>query len=153
MIVWSDVAAETTAQREFSDDITITSFAVCKDEVSDWLISWPRVQNALFAVPPDVDLPHPGVLARLHVRSLKARATQGFELDVSNMFHQIVPPKWLSYLLLLAKVSFGDLAGSAQRATIRQIGLKRRPKQAALLRRISARCRWSSRGLCTWPTR
>lgn len=105
-----------------------------KDADSDRLISWPRSQNTLFATPPDVDLPHPGVLSRVHIPHARARATLGFELDVSNMFHQLVLPRWLSLLLPVAPVAFGDLAGHAQRVVMLQLGLKKRPPQNTRLR-------------------
>lgn len=130
MIVWTESSSETPAERELSDRITISSFAVCKDKDSDRLISWPRIQNCLFARPPDIDLPHPGVLSRVHVPEDRAKATKGFEMDVANMFHQLVLPRWRSLLLPLATVAFGDLSGIAQRNLIRQLGLRRRPKQS-----------------------
>lgn len=47
MIVWSNVSADSVDDRKFSDAITESSFAECKDSSSDRLISWPRVQNDL----------------------------------------------------------------------------------------------------------
>lgn len=63
MIVCSDVDSESPEQRRLDDLTTVSSFAVCKDADSDRVISWPRFQNSYFLQPPDVDLPHPGVLA------------------------------------------------------------------------------------------
>lgn len=106
MIVWTNPAAEAPAGNRFAEAITVTSFAVCKDAQSDRFISWPKLQNALFAPPPDVDLPHPGVLARLNVRKTETCATIGFEMDVTNMLLQLVLPRWMYLLLPLTKAHF-----------------------------------------------
>lgn len=134
MIVWGRIETETPAERTLAYALTLTSFAVCKDREKDRLISWPRIQNELFAEPPDVDLPHPGVLARMHLHGERVQATEGFELDVANMFHQLVLPHWLSKMLQLTAVAFGDLSDAAQRSAMRQLSLTRRPRQAPRLR-------------------
>lgn len=55
-------------------------------------------------------------------------------MDVCNMFHQLVLPKWLSYYLPLMKVRFGDLSGPTQRTIIKQLDLAARQRQNALFR-------------------
>lgn len=68
-----------------------------------------------------MDLPHPVLLDRLHL--LEPEVTYaGFELDVSNMFYQLVLPRWLSLLLPRSKVHFGDLSEVGQRALLRRLG-------------------------------
>lgn len=126
--------AEKPLDSSFADEITVSSIAVCKDYESDRLISWPRLQNSYFEQPPDVDLPHPGVLSRVHLHSKSVRATQGFEMDVTNMFHQLVLPRWLSMLLPFTKVVFGNLTGAAQLALMRKLEFDKRPRQNSLFR-------------------
>lgn len=54
----------------------------------------------------------------------------GFGVDIADMFHNVVLPQWLSELLPLAPVAFGDLSDDAHRALCAQLQLRSRPKQA-----------------------
>lgn len=106
----------------------MSSFAVKKYGIYDRLISWPRLQNLLFLDAPDVDLPSPNLFGGLfhHPQS-------GFALDVSNMFHNMLLPRWLSDCLPLGSVAFGDLRRDAQQQAMQDLKLPRRPAQTTRL--------------------
>lgn len=119
MIRWSRISDEPPSVTTRSSALTMSSFAVVKDEDADRLISWPRIQNLFFLPPDAVDLPDPSLFERVSLRG-DLRAV-GFGADVAEMFHNIVLPPWLSDLLPLAPVVFVDLSGEAQRTLCKQL--------------------------------
>lgn len=82
----------------------VTNFAVTKDIDADRLFTWPRLHNHLFAEIPYIDLPDPSLFIRI-ITSQGTTAT-GAAIEVTNMFHNIVLPRWLSYLLLFTSIRF-----------------------------------------------
>lgn len=132
MITWSDVASESESTRRRHDAITITSFAVRKDEASDRLISWSKSQNYFMIAPDDVYLPDPGMLDRLSYSENLNLC--GIGTDISNMFHNICLPAWLLPFFPLRKVRFGILFGEAQRRLCSELQLRKRLQQSATFR-------------------
>lgn len=59
MVLWKDPCNDSMEHRDISAYLTMSSFAVVKDQHEDRLISWPRTANMFLIEPPDVDLPCP----------------------------------------------------------------------------------------------
>lgn len=111
MISWSRVAPKTDLQVNYRNRITMTSFAVRKDEERDRLFSWPEAPNDHMLAPDDVDLPDPGLFDRLSY-SDDIRIS-GFAADISNIFHSICLPDWLVPFFPLRVIRLGNLTGEA----------------------------------------
>ena len=122
MLTWTAVKSETTATSMLADAITMTSFAVTKNDYRDRLISWPRIQNLLFLTPPPVSLPDPSIFTRLRVTG-KGKLS-GFYLDIENMFHNIRLPSHLIKFFLLSKVRFGNLPAQLQMHLVSVLGYR-----------------------------
>lgn len=144
MFNWTAVASESTAQRRRMNLIAMSAFAVTKDEDSDRLISWPRFQNALLPPPPTVDLPTPDLFGRLHISpSMKCAA---FAADVSNMFHNILLPPWLSNIFAFPPMAFGNLPGETQHHIMQSLKLTVRPRKHHCSDQSSEHYPWGSLG-------
>ena len=130
MLAWSVIDREESSYTRIANTLTMTSFAVVKDQERDRLISWPRVQNASFPDPPYTELPNPGNFTNLRHR--EAASLSGFFLDVENMFHNVPLPTHLSLLFPLKEVVYGNLHGTFQRSLQKQLGF--RPQQRIRLR-------------------
>lgn len=88
-------------------------------------------------MPPDeVDLPDPSLFDHLSIDDRRSAA--GFGVDIADMFHNVVLPEWLSELMPIAPVTFGDLSGEAQRALCSQLALRSRPKQCRKFRPLQS---------------
>ena len=130
MIEWSLVKTEKLQYSRIADILTMTSFAVVKDDLKDRIISWPRMQNLQFPEPPHTNLPHPGHFAKL--REAPNCSLTAFYNDVKNMFHNIRLPPHLASIFPLKKIAFGNLPGRVQLTIAKELGF--RPRQQDLLR-------------------
>lgn len=145
MLEWSLVSNECEEYSELADTITMTSFAVTKDEERDCLISWPRVQNELIGDPPPVELPNPCSFSKMQVDRGSSR--KAFFFYISNMFHNICLPSWLARFFPLQPVRFGNLPGHLQRIlAVKSTGDCLRTKYFVL---CSVRFPWDLNGLHT----
>lgn len=135
MFRWRNIHNESPSVTAEATAITMSSFAVIKDEVADRLISWPRIQNLFFLRPDDVDLPDLSLFGRISI--VTEHQAPGC-VDISDMFRNIILPEWLSELLPLAPVAFGDQSGDAQRALCSQLQLRTCPKQSTKFRPLQA---------------
>lgn len=129
MISWRDEASIESSDLAMVKACTMSLFAVRKDDDADRLISWPRTQNDLFLNVTPIDLPDPSLFGRLEIA--RDAALCGFAIDVSNMFHNIVLPSWMSAMFPMPALVFGNMPGPLQRAVMRALHLTRRPKQSA----------------------
>lgn len=87
MLSWSAGKFEDLEYQTLADRITMTLFAVKKDDNCDRLISWPRMQNDFILNAPYVDLPTPNLFQ--NIRTATHGFLLGFYLDTSNKFHCI----------------------------------------------------------------
>ena len=115
VVTWSDPLSETQEYRAMASKITMTSFAVRKDQNHDRMISWPRVQNSYMPQPPHTELPSPDMFSSIRVPD--SATLSGFYFDIDNMFHNIMLPSALSRLMPLAPVK----ASSLSPATLQKI--------------------------------
>lgn len=113
MLLWAYFDTEYATCRSFSDRITITNFALTRDTHADRLITWPRLQIHRFAASLDIDIPG----ARLFSRIITSQGTTatGAAIDVAIFFHNIVLPRWLSYLFPITHICFADIPGELNR--------------------------------------
>jgi len=107
MIEWSRIGHEPSHLRRMRDALTMSSFGVTKDEDSDRLISWPRIQNEWFLPPPVPSFPDPSAFTRVFADESPNGA--GFALDVANMFHNIRLPPWMTSLFPLTPLLYKDM--------------------------------------------
>lgn len=130
MLSWSVVEHENPQYTRLADSLTMTSFAVVKDQKRDRLISWPRLQNLRMPDPLYTSLPNPG-----HFRKIEDKGESllsGFYLDVENMFHNIRLPPHMVPLFLFKLVQYGHLPPSLQLTLKQHLGFK--PSPETLLR-------------------
>lgn len=120
MLDWSIVSNEDAQYRHLANALTISSFAVCKDEQRDRLISWPRVQNLYMPDPPYTDLPNASHFDK--IREPQCLDLAGFYFDVGNMFHNIKMPVALARFFPLRQIRFGDLSEHLQKRLSKQLG-------------------------------
>lgn len=137
MLAWSAIDKQEGSYTRLADAITMTSFAVVKNQQWDHLISWPHVQNASFSGPPHTELPNPGYFANLRHR--KAASLSGFFLHVENMFHNIPLLSHLSRLFLFKEEVYDNLPGALQRSLQKHLGF--RPQQNFRLRPLQCSLR------------
>lgn len=88
-------------------------FAVPKDEQSDRLIIDCRPANAFFVDSPAVSLPTPDLIAQL--RAPLGRPLYVSKLDISDCYHRLVVPRWMSEYFALPAVPTSLFPGLAER--------------------------------------
>lgn len=102
MLQLSLLRSEDQSHTKKADMMTMSSFAVVKDNAKDRLISWPKVQNTLMPEPPYTDLPSPDLFTRLRLPDTNP---VGFYFDLSNMFHRIRMPQTFAKFMPLKNIS------------------------------------------------
>ena len=108
---WTHVPSETPEHQRLRSFSTVSSFAVVKNQHTDRLITWPRLQNHAGPTPPNPNLPNPASWVKIQDNSSNLL---GFHMDVSNMFHHLPLPPLLRYLFPLQAVRFSDLHQNIQ---------------------------------------
>jgi len=108
VVDWSDPKTESIEYSKLAKRLTMTSFAVRKDEKKDRMISWPRFQNMILPDPPYTELPTPDLFSTIRIE--KEAKLEGFYFDISNMFHNIRLPKALAKLMPLTPVTASSLS-------------------------------------------
>jgi len=121
MIEWSRVSLEPPQLRRIRDALTMSSFGVTKDESSDRLISWPRIQNEWFLPSPVPSFPDPSAFSQIFADQSPSAA--GFALDVANMFHNIRLPSWLTSLFPLTPLLYKDMNSNLQKQVLSMLDL------------------------------
>ena len=87
MITWKRISEQSNEDLIQAKSLCMTSFAVTKDQATDHLISWPRIQNMLCADPLDVNLPDPSLIVRIDLEA--TIQLPRLAVDVENMFHNV----------------------------------------------------------------
>lgn len=85
-------------------------FGILKDDGSHRLIIDARPANQCFIVPPKPNLPNPSLLTRLRLAKLRAKLKIHVgKTDISNFYHQLELPEWLTGYFALPAVRAGDV--------------------------------------------
>ena len=119
MFSWTLVEEEDSHTQDFRNNITLSSFAVVKDDRKDRLISWPKAQNELGPIPPNPNLPSPDARTKLETSSTTLAA---FHLEIQDMFHHLPLPPRLRHFFPLKPVSFRNLPPQLKSAMSKLFG-------------------------------
>ncbi|PXF48939.1 hypothetical protein BWQ96_01281 [Gracilariopsis chorda] len=106
MLTWSLVSEKPQQYRTLADVSQLTLFAVSKSMDGDGLTLWSRIQDDTFPDPPFTSLPETGLLNSVVASKGKLQA---FHFNVSNKFHNVSVPRWLSLLLPGKKLRFYNM--------------------------------------------
>lgn len=127
VVDWSDPATESAQYAELAKRLTMTSFAVRKDDKRDRMISWPRYQNLILPDAPYTELPSPDLFDTIRIE--KESKLAGFYFDISNMFHNIRLPRALAKLMPLTPVKVSSLSARTIVAIEANFGRKLHPHE------------------------
>ena len=120
MIIWGLLADEDSTYSRIANKLTMSAFAVVKDEKRDRLVTWPRTQNHMVPDAPKVNLPHPSQFGLF--RATPDLRFSAFCIDIANMSHHISLPQHLVRYFPLQTICFRDLPRKLQAFLIKQFG-------------------------------
>ena len=148
ILTWSTTCTESKDYSILSPCIQMSLFAVTKDKTSDRLISWPRIQNALFPDTPLVSLPNPGLFDHI---TCSQPPLSSINMDIQNMFHNISLPRWLSLLFPWQLVKISEVSPYTLDAIKEQLNMKELSLDT-MLRPLQATMPMGLSGLFLFPT-